>query len=258
MAALDVNANSTIVYSIDIVSAIGSALAVAPFIAIIDQAVTEKAYDGNKKLFPSALSNFKSLFTNPVRFLTKPTFAFVCIVYGSTYIAANTITSYCELNRIDSFWYKLLGTTVVNMGFGITKDRYFAKVFNKSSPPVFPLISWALFFGRDLLTIGAAFSFPSYASTFLQNTNIIPAKKEADNFSQIIVPVTAQLVLTPIHLLSLDIYNRANMSLFNRFSYIKGIFPEVVSIRMGRVLCAYSIAGVNNKNMRESLRAAYL
>jgi hypothetical protein len=209
-------------------------------------------------LYKAAFNNFKSMFLTPMKFFSKPTFGAVCLVYGATYIAANTITTFCEVNNHDSYYPKLFGTTVANMGFGIMKDRYFAKVFNRRAPPVFPLASWGLFCIRDLLTIGAGFNFPKAASTFLQMNQIISTPEYADRFSQIVVPMSAQLFLTPLHVLSLDIYNRVGQTFQSRFHYIKGIYPETVSIRMGRVLCAYGIAGVSNKHLKEMLRTRFV
>ena len=209
-------------------------------------------------LYKAAFNNFKSMFFTPIKFFTKPTFGAVCIVYSATYIAANTITTYCEINNHDSYYPKLLGTTAVNMGFGILKDRYFAQVFNKKAPPVFPLASWGLFCIRDLITIGAGFNFPKIASTFLQQNEIIHSSEYADKLSQIIVPMSVQLFLTPIHVLSLDIFNRINQTFKSRVIYIQGIYLETVSIRMGRVLCAYGIAGVTNKHLKELLRFQFI
>ena len=179
-------------------------------------------------------------------------------MYGSTYVAANTITSFFDMRKKDSFYPRLFGTTIVNMSLGITKDRYFAKVFNKNSAPVFPLASWGLFVLRDLLTIGAGFNFPSVASAYLQDSKIISSKEDADKVAQLSVPMAAQLVLTPIHLLALDIYNRAGQTAPNRVSYISNVLPGALSIRLGRVLCAYSIAGVSNKSIKQALRDRFL
>ena len=48
--------------SIDVLSAVCAACAVAPGIAIIDQAVTEKAANKDIKMFSAAFRNLKSLF----------------------------------------------------------------------------------------------------------------------------------------------------------------------------------------------------
>jgi hypothetical protein len=271
--------DSTKIYLIDATSAFISALAVAPFIAIFDQgtlkimlrfvsyvsdifldttAVTEKAADSSMSLLKSSLNNFKTLVFSPIKFVSRPTFIFVWAVYGGTYVAANTITSFCEIHNQDSYWPRLIGTTAANMILGIAKDRYFAKVFNKNSVAKFPLASWGSFVVRDLLTIGAGFNFPSIFSSYLQDTKMISNQAHADKLSQLTVPMIAQMVLTPIHLLALDIYNRAAVSPMNRFSYIAKIYPSALSIRMTRVLCAYGIAGVTNKTLKEELRSRFL
>jgi len=245
-------------YILDIASAVVSACAVAPCIAIIDQAVTEKTADKSLSLGRSVLNNITLLFTKPMVFVSKPTFAFVCLVYSATYVAANTITSYCEINGQDSYYPKLVGTTVVNMGFGIAKDRYFAKVFNKSAPAKFPMISWGLFCVRDLLTIGAGFNFPTAAAKYLHSTGWIESYTTCDKLTQVSVPMLAQLALTPIHTLSLDFYNRKTEPLSGRIRYVASIFPETVTIRMGRVLSAYGIAGVTNKELKKVLYERFL
>jgi hypothetical protein len=226
-------------------------------LSLIHLAVTEKTANASVNLYREAFKNFKTLIFQPIKFLTKPTFAFVCLVYSATYIAANTITTYCELNDEDPYWPKMIGTTATNMGLGILKDRYFARVFNGKAPPVFPLASWGLFCVRDLLTIGAGFNFPDAASSFLQQNNYITNPVIADRVSQVSVPMAAQLILSPIHVLSLDIYNRVGQSWRSRYGYIKGIYLETSSMRMGRVCCAYGIAGVSNKNLKASLRAQF-
>lgn len=209
-------------------------------------------------LLKSSFNNIKTLVFSPLKFVSRPTFIFVWAVYGGTYVAANTITSFCEIHNQDSYWPRLIGTTAANMSLGIAKDRYFAKVFNKNSAAKFPLASWGAFVVRDLLTIGAGFNFPSVFSAYLQNSQLVSNQVHADKVSQMTVPMIAQMALTPLHLLALDIYNRAAVSPMNRVSYIANIYPSALSIRMTRVLCAYGIAGVTNKALKEELRNRFL
>lgn len=252
------NKNKAKTIAIDIFSGAFAACCVAPGIAMIDQAVTEKAADKSIRLFPSALQNLKSLFKTPRAFLTKPTFLFVCLVYGGTYVTANTISSLCEFAGKDPFWMKLGGTTAVNMTLGILKDKYFAQVFSGKPVTKFPLSSWSLFVVRDTLTIAAAFNLPSLVSSELQRRAIIPSKSLADKITLIGVPMVAQLFLTPIHLLALDFYNNKLAPLKSRATIIGSIYAETTSIRMGRVLCAYGIAGVANIGFRKYLREEFL
>lgn len=244
--------------AIDIVSGLFAAVAVAPGIAIVDQAVTEKTADKNVNLFKSAFSNLKSLFTSPIKFVTKPTFMFVCFVYGMTYVAANCITSLCAFNQKDPFLYKLGGTTAVNMTLGVLKDRYFAQKFSGGPVKKFPAISWSLFIIRDSMTIGAGFSLPPLVSSLLYKKKIVHKKSTADKVSQLLTPMAAQFVLTPVHILALDFYNNKVSTWGSRLKVISSIYVEATVIRFGRVLCAYGIAGIFNVNLRNQLRSQFL
>jgi hypothetical protein len=223
-------------------------------------AVTEKAAKKDTKLFTSAFNNLKSLFTSPKVFLTKPTFLFVCVVYGGTYLSANVISTLAEFQGKDPFWYKLMGTTAVNMGLGVMKDKYFAQVFSGKPATKFPAMSWGLFVCRDLLTIGAGFNLPALASSYALANNIFPmlTKAQTQKVVQIGVPMSAQLFLTPIHLLALDFYNNKVSNASARSKSVFSVYPEATTIRMGRVLCAYGIAGIANIGLRTQLRETFV
>jgi len=153
---------------------------------------------------------------------------------------------------------KLGGTTAVNMTLGVLKDRYFAQKFSGGPVKKFPGISWALFIFRDTLTIGAGFSVPPLVSTLLYKKQIIKKKSTADKVSQLLTPISAQLVLTPIHILALDFYNTKVSTWAARGKVIASIYVEATTIRFGRVLCAYGIAGICNVNLRNELRSRFL
>lgn len=220
--------------------------------------VTQKTADPTLSVFQAALKNAKQLFKTPKTFLAQETFLFVCAVYTGTYITANTVLTLCEFAKKDPTYYKLTSTTGVNMTLGILKDRYFAKKFSGKPPAPFPLPSWALFVGRDAMTMAAGFTLPSIVSQSLQENNVISSKKVADTVAQIGVPITAQMFLTPIHLLALDLYMEKESTASARFKRILGMAPETVAIRMGRVLFAYGIAGVFNVGLRTKLREMFV
>ena len=75
---------------------------------------------------------------------------------------------------------------------------------------------------------------------------------------QLLVPMAIQIVVTPTHLLALDLYNRLNKTISNRINRLNVIYIEAASLRMVRVLCAYGIAGVANTNMKQYLRDVYI
>lgn len=198
------------------------------------------------------------MFLQPRVFFTTPTFKFVCLVYSGTYMTANCLTSMAEFAEKDPFWYKLTGTTVVNVTLGVLKDKYFAQKFSGKPVTDFPLTSWGLFIFRDFMTIGAGFTFPPIVSTILQDTHMIEKKESADKIAQIFVPLAAQLVLTPTHLLALDFYNNKQAKPMERITTIRSVLLESFMIRLGRTACAYSIAGVVNLGLKNDLRARYL
>jgi hypothetical protein len=220
--------------------------------------VTQKAADASLGVFQAAFQNAKHLFQNPRNFLSQPTFLFVCLVYTGTYITANSVLTICEFAKKDPTYYKLTATTGVNMTLGILKDRYFAKKFSGKPPATFPISSWMLFVGRDAMTMAAGFILPSIVSQSLQENDIVANKSVANTVAQIGVPITAQILLTPIHLLALDLYMEKGSTPKERFRRILGNAPETITIRMGRVLFAYGIAGVFNIGLRTKLREMFV
>lgn len=235
-----------------------AACCLAPFIAIVDQAVTEYAANAAPSVFSAAGGNAKMLFFNPRRFFGRPIFFIVWGVYGSTYVVANCIDSMCKFHNKNPTYFKLAGTTAVNMVLGVLKDRWIAIRYNGKPASVFPLVSWSLFLFRDTLTIGAGFTFPPYVSSKLMEKKIVSSPSTANVLSQIGVPIVAQFILTPIHLLSLDFYNNRVATPMQRFKTVMANNVESTMIRWGRVLAAYGIAGLVNTGLRRNMREALL
>ena len=73
-------------------AALGASFCVAPFIAMVDQAIVENT-SGRRTLLESLKSSFTTLVRTPVSFFARPAFLLLWGVYGGTYIAANTISS---------------------------------------------------------------------------------------------------------------------------------------------------------------------
>ena len=93
-------------------------------------------------------------------------------------------------------------------------------------------------------------------SNFVVENGYVQSKQTADVVSQLTVPMLAQIVLTPMHLLALDIYNRPGEGSGSRASYISSLFKESLGVRMARVGVVYGIAGVGNKFLRTTMREA--
>jgi hypothetical protein len=66
--------------------------------------------------------------------------------------------------------------------------------------------------------------------------------------------MAAQTILTPMHLLALDLYNRPSRALSDRAAFIRPLLRDSLGARMARVGVVYGIAGVGNKVCRNALR----
>lgn len=180
----------------------------------------------------------------------------LCLWYGSTYIANNTIDSLCKIYHLNDVVMKLVFVTAVNMTTSIMKDAAFAKYFGTKPPTKIPFISYCIWFVRDMLSIASAFVLPERFSSFLQNRQNM-SKNKADVSAQFSVPIGMQVVLLPIHLLGLDIYNN-NVSIASDRAkrILKNYFPSL-PLRFIRMAAAYGIGGVTNKNLRNKFISHY-
>jgi len=237
---------------IDCLSALGSAAPCAAFVCMIDKAVTQNA-SKTATLTQSLAQSMKSMLTQPHKFFGGRAYIAVAIVYTGTYITANITTTWCERNSKDPKVYKLAFTSAVNIGLGVTKDKLFAVWFGGKSAASFPARSWAMFIARDIVTVGAGFVLPEIVSDAMVKNGIISNKPTADIIAQLAVPISAQLVLTPMHLLALDMYNRPRKNMADRVRNIRSLLVESAGARIARVGCVYGIAGIGNKFCRGHL-----
>lgn len=155
----------------------------------------------------------------------------------------------------------LIGASLVNIVAGVAKDTYYAKMFSGKPISKFPLASWGLFVFRDVVTIGAGFTIPGFVSKMLHDSEVIKTKSVADKVAQLTTPMIAQIVLTPIHLMALDLYNSKGTVVRTwgeRGGRIFPFFVETTLIRMARMFCAYGIGGIANGGVRKELRGRVL
>ena len=92
---------------------------------IVDKAVVENA-SGKNKLLTSVRYTCKEILFKPHIFFRRKEYKWILLVYGATYMAANSIDSLCKHYKMDVTRYKLFGVTAVNMSLSILKDRAFA------------------------------------------------------------------------------------------------------------------------------------
>jgi hypothetical protein len=243
-------------------SGLFAAACAAPFIKCVDQAVTENSA-GKSPLGRALVRGLVEVFTKPHVMLSKLPFWMVAGVYGSTYTAANVIDVVHErwldkerphADRIAA-GTKLFGVTAVNMATGVAKDAAFARMFgaNAEKPPPVPRISLGLFAFRDVVTIAAGFTLPPILADYLSKSGAVE-EKNAGKVAQLMSPIGMQLILTPIHLLALNMYNMPGVQSSERAKAILGVLPGSVAARMGRFGAAYGIGGLLNNSLAQKAR----
>lgn len=239
----------------EISSAYLAALTCAPIIKIVDASVTA-GQSGKTPIFTAAYNFTRTLVLTPHKFIFSKYFAWIYFVYSSTYTTNNCIDSLCKLYQFNEVLPKLIGVTFVNMSTSVIKDAAFARYFGTKPPAKVPMISYCLWLVRDSMAIAAAFIIPERVSSHFQKTKGVP-KSKADTLAQFSVPISMQVVLLPIHLLGLDIYNN-NVSTGGERAkrVIKNYFPAL-PLRFIRMAGAFGFGGVNNKKFRNKIISHY-
>jgi hypothetical protein len=230
----------------EIASGMVSSACISPFMAVIDTAIIKSQFE-KKGIFRSLHETSKTMLNNKMAWL-KPIYV-MNNVYASTYVTANVVESLCKKNDIDYKIPTILATSLVNI-LGISyKDKEYAKIYGKSNI-TFPATSYKLFALRDGLTITSSFVVKNNFKEFLENAHGLSENK-ADFIASFSVPMVAQLISTPIHIYSLDIYNRPDADFVSRINNIKASYKSVCFGRILRIIPAFGIGGYINDRLKQ-------
>ena len=231
----------------DFIAASLAGLIATPFVSIIDKAVVESTAK-SISLKKSVKDGFKQLI-KPSKFIRSPQFLMVWGVYSATYLAANwsdTLTNEYNFSDDNKEITKLGSTVTVNMIACIAKDKAFAINYGIQTAKSFPMISYNLFLARDIISIASSFTLPKIISDKVYDkTNY-----NLETGVQLLVPGLFQFINTPIHLLSLDYYNRPNIKFNNRVNLISNIYKSTTFIRVLRLTLSFGIGGVANSKIK--------
>lgn len=281
----------------DVTVALAVTACVSPILTVIDKALVETSAHARQSLLSSAWHSLRGMVQSPVAYVRSPTFLWMWMTYAATYSAANVLKTLGEHRDYQALVEKesqrtttptdrnlhfrgvmnnnnssssssssvasyslFLGTTMVNSGASLVKDRAYAKLFGNASTLSVPRSSYALWMLRDLTVVGSSFVLPAHVSPLLVQHDLVPAHC-ADTVAQVGVPVLAQMVAGPLHYVGLDCYNRSlgnltkwSQRVLERWNGLKGALGPVVAARMVRVLPGYGIAGVYNTKLRSRWR----
>lgn len=236
---------------------------VAPLITMIDKSIMQNA-SGQATLKNSLITSLTSFVLRPHHLLFSKPFALIVMLYGGTYLTANTLDTITSTVQNKPATYvthdtlKFAASSTANVGLCLIKDRTFAKMFGTGGPPrPVPLPTYALFTLRDCLTIFASFNIPPMLGPVLHKSLSQEFRKSLDGqtIAQFLAPASVQLVSTPMHLLGLDLYNRGQKGVTwaDRWSIVKKNWGVSVMARICRIVPAFGVGGVVNAKSRKYL-----
>lgn len=249
----------------DMASAASAASMIAPVISIIDRSIMENA-SGRRTLAESLKTSFRALFTRPHATLFSRPVALIFMLYGGTYLTANTLDTASSTLRnrpatyISSGTDKFAASSAANVGLCIYKDQVYVKLFGPGGiPRPVPAPTYALFALRDCLTIFASFNVPPLLGPVLSDRLGADLRRRVsgETIAQFAAPAAVQLVSTPVHLLGLDMYNRpgaaGSISWADRWSLTRKNWLVSSAARICRIVPAFGLGGTVNMKVRRNL-----
>ena len=230
---------------------------VAPLITILDKSIIENA-SGKRPMMPSIRASLRQLLLRPHHFLVSRPFRLILMLYGGTYLAANTLDTFKSTTNnkpastTSGGLSKFAATSSANLSLCLYKDSQFTKMFGTVSARPIPPISYALFAARDSLTIFASFNLPPLIAPSLPLSEAVERHISRASTAQFLAPAAIQLISTPLHLLGLDFYNRNGDTTFaDRLSKVRVDWLKSSLARMCRIIPAFGFGGVVNNGMRK-------
>lgn len=235
-----------------------SAVSVVPVVLAVDKAVTQAA--AGMPLGRALKTVVLDMVRRP-RTIALP-FGMVMGVYTLTYGASNLVDVVGErydLASTTQATMKLLGATGAYTSSSIVKDVAFAKMFSKAVEKTaevkraVPMTTYGTFLFRDALIIGAGFILPAMVAGGLKSSGM--EQQSAEKLAQLATPCAMQVVITPIHLLGLNLYNTPVAPASARMRAVATTYPEATGVRMLRFFWAYGVGGLVNRALNERVRA---
>lgn len=222
-------------YYYDILSALVTSSFISPIVTFMDLNVIYSQVTNNNNKFEYLRKFVKSHNGIKSHFVMYN-------VYASTYAVANTTSTYCKNNNIDYKIPTLLTTTTVNISMIAYKDQLYTKWILNSSRH-FLIKSYALFGIRDSITIFSNFILKNDVIKYFERY----MSTDKSNFcASIMVPTSAQLISTPLHILAIDLYQNPNNKLHERYDNIKNMYTNICRGRIIRVIPAFCLGGFIN------------
>lgn len=226
---------------------------------------------GRNTLLSSIRTSIHNLLVNPRSALFSRPCALIFLLYGGTYLTANSLDTATSTltnkpaSSVSSGANKFVASSAANIGLCMYKDRSFVRMFGPVGvvPRAVPGSSYALFALRDCLTIFASFNVPPLLAPYIDARMSAEVKKRMSGLTtaQFLAPAAVQFLSTPLHLLGLDLYNRPStgqhppslISWRDRVALVRSNWLISAVARICRIVPAFGVGGVVNFKVRRGL-----
>lgn len=231
---------------------------------------------GRATLLESLKSSARNLLLHPGSMVFSKPFLLIFMLYGGTYLTANTLdtvtstVSNLPASHVTSGTAKFAASSAANVGLCIYKDQVFVRLFGPPGvvPRPVPLPSYLLFTVRDCLTIFASFNLPPLLGPYLNQHMSREWQRtvSGQTIAQFAAPAAVQLFSTPLHLLGLDLYNRPRAAADavggvaklgptwrDRWEIVRKNWAISTAARVCRIVPAFGVGGVVNFKLRKNL-----
>jgi hypothetical protein len=226
---------------------------------------------GASTIARSLRSSLRALLLRPHTIVFARPFAYIAMVYGGTYLTANTLDTCVATTRdrpashVTSGTAKFAASSAANVGLCIYKDQAFVRMFGPPgvAPRAVPFAAYALFTMRDCMTIFASFNVPPLLGSWVDSRLGEDLKKRLSGatVAQFAAPALMQTMTTPLHLWGLDLYNRpsvagkvgAVITARDRWLAVRRNWAVSVAARVCRIVPAFGVGGVVNTKLRKRL-----
>lgn len=257
------------VLAADVATAAAVGLTASIPISIIDYSIMAKVAGVAESSRAELFKGIRTLFRAPHHFFLKTegnhyatVYRACSVVYFSTYLTSNSTKSYFESRGWEPNLAAGIASGLVNIAATVWKDGVILKVLPskkaediaKAKLPV-PYFSRFLFAVRDMATCVAAFTIAPVVATYLAaNYRREQLPLSAADCGQIVTPAALQTITTVIHITGIRYHaTQGNLSMASLAQSVRENYVQSTLLRICRIIPAFGIGGIFNREMRWSL-----
>ena len=243
-------------------------------ISIIDYSIIAKVSGVVDSSVKELGAGVRTLFLRPHKFFLPcaenkyaTVYRLVTTVYLFTYLVSNTTKSLLEPLGYSTNQCNLgagITSGIVNIGLTVWKDSSILRLLPPKNEadralaklPV-PTFSRLMFATRDMLTCIAAFTIAPMVSDYLRERyrqDQLPLRLSANDWGQIVTPAVLQMATTVVHITGIRYHRtQGNLSMGELAKSLKDNYVSATLLRVARIIPAFGIGGIFNRQTRYGL-----